>query len=290
MDDTVRRHKYELGEDEMPTRWYNLVPDLPSPPPPALHPGTLQPAGPDREPAESGELDELQTLRVERLVDDKRTGRLFAAGVDVPTTAPELFIPAGSAPEGNKDGEVMLVVLPLLKPALVACVDAAQQAGAEDNYPPCNVERLSEDLRANEDDAGLPETRMPDPGFTPYAHDWASGDSLADVLDDDEMTGGDFVRNVKQLIDLLRQIADAKRATPAQIALAWLLAQKPWIVPIPGTTKLHRLDENSSADVSGLLGFLREFCKFEHLVFHTTFNTNFVQARLIHTGEYGDGD
>ena len=47
MDETVRRHKYELGEDEMPTRWYNLVPDLPSPPPPALHPGTLQPAGPE---------------------------------------------------------------------------------------------------------------------------------------------------------------------------------------------------------------------------------------------------
>ena len=47
MDNTVRRHKYELGEDEMPTRWYNIVPDLPSPPPPALHPGTLQPAGPE---------------------------------------------------------------------------------------------------------------------------------------------------------------------------------------------------------------------------------------------------
>ncbi|CAB4852335.1 unannotated protein [freshwater metagenome] len=47
MDETVRRHKYELSEDEMPTRWYNIVPDLPSPPPPALHPGTLQPAGPE---------------------------------------------------------------------------------------------------------------------------------------------------------------------------------------------------------------------------------------------------
>ncbi|MDT4953738.1 MAG: hypothetical protein QOJ02_1876 [Acidobacteriota bacterium] len=46
------------------------------------------------------------------------------------------------------------------------------------------------------------------------------------------------------LIDLLGQIAQRKKATPAQIALAWLLAQKPWIVPIPGTTKLHRLDEN----------------------------------------------
>jgi aryl-alcohol dehydrogenase-like predicted oxidoreductase len=49
------------------------------------------------------------------------------------------------------------------------------------------------------------------------------------------------------LVDLLGQIADWKKATPAQIALAWLLAQKPWIVPIPGTTKLHRLEENLGA-------------------------------------------
>lgn len=49
------------------------------------------------------------------------------------------------------------------------------------------------------------------------------------------------------LIDLLDSIAERKRATPAQIALAWLLAQKPWIVPIPGTTKLNRLEENIAA-------------------------------------------
>ena len=49
------------------------------------------------------------------------------------------------------------------------------------------------------------------------------------------------------LVDLLKRIADRKNATPAQIAIAWLLAQKPWIVPIPGTTKLHRLDENLGA-------------------------------------------
>jgi len=49
------------------------------------------------------------------------------------------------------------------------------------------------------------------------------------------------------LVDLLKSIAGRKHATPAQIALAWLLAQKPWIVPIPGTTKLHRLEENTSA-------------------------------------------
>jgi aryl-alcohol dehydrogenase-like predicted oxidoreductase len=49
------------------------------------------------------------------------------------------------------------------------------------------------------------------------------------------------------LVDLLRTIADRKKATPARIALAWLLAQKPWIVPIPGTTKLSRLEENIGA-------------------------------------------
>ena len=49
------------------------------------------------------------------------------------------------------------------------------------------------------------------------------------------------------LVDLLGSIARRKNATPAQIALAWLLAQKPWIVPIPGTTKLHRLEENVAA-------------------------------------------
>ncbi|MET4170195.1 aryl-alcohol dehydrogenase-like predicted oxidoreductase [Bradyrhizobium sp. LA6.1] len=66
------------------------------------------------------------------------------------------------------------------------------------------------------------------------------------------------------LVDLLGEIAAMKKATPAQIALAWLLAQKPWIVPIPGTTKLHRLEENlgaaavtlSDADLTAIAGAL----------------------------------
>ena len=48
-------------------------------------------------------------------------------------------------------------------------------------------------------------------------------------------------------MDLVGRFAQQKKVTPAQIALAWLLAQKPWIVPIPGTTKLHRLEENLGA-------------------------------------------
>jgi aryl-alcohol dehydrogenase-like predicted oxidoreductase len=75
---------------------------------------------------------------------------------------------------------------------------------------------------------------------------------------DTALTEGDFrkilprftpeaMEKNQALVDLLKRIADEKKATPAQIALAWLLAQKPWIVPIPGTTKLHRLEENLAA-------------------------------------------
>jgi len=61
------------------------------------------------------------------------------------------------------------------------------------------------------------------------------------------------------LVDLVRGVAARKGATPGQIAIAWLLAQKPWIVPIPGTTKLHRLDENLGALAVDLtIGDLRE--------------------------------
>jgi len=63
----------------------------------------------------------------------------------------------------------------------------------------------------------------------------------------------------RALVNLLTRVAEQKKATPAQIALAWLLAQEPWIVPIPGTTKLHRLDENlAAADVELTSDDLRE--------------------------------
>jgi aryl-alcohol dehydrogenase-like predicted oxidoreductase len=58
----------------------------------------------------------------------------------------------------------------------------------------------------------------------------------------------DTIRDNQAVVDLLARIGTVKNATPAQIALAWLLAQKPWIVPIPGTTKLGRLDENIGAE------------------------------------------
>jgi ATP-dependent RNA helicase HelY len=69
------------------------------------------------------------------------------------------------------------------------------------------LERIGRDLQAAERAADLPETRLPDPTFAGLAHAWASGTDLATVLDDEDLSGGDFVRNVRQLIDLLRQLA-----------------------------------------------------------------------------------
>ncbi len=71
-----------------------------------------------------------------------------------------------------------------------------------------DVERLAAGLQAEELAAGLPPTRSPDPGFAAIAGRWASGEDLAPLLGDGELSGGDFVRNVKQLVDLLRQLGE----------------------------------------------------------------------------------
>jgi ATP-dependent RNA helicase HelY len=71
------------------------------------------------------------------------------------------------------------------------------------------IVELVNELNSDEHEAGLPFTRPPDPGFIGLAHAWAAGQDLDEVLADDDLSGGDFVRNVKQLVDLLRQVADA---------------------------------------------------------------------------------
>jgi ATP-dependent RNA helicase HelY len=71
------------------------------------------------------------------------------------------------------------------------------------------IDRLAIELNEDERRQRLPPTRRPDPGFLPLAHAWAAGDRLDHVLEDEDLSGGDFVRNAKQLLDLLRQVADA---------------------------------------------------------------------------------
>ncbi|MCU1314869.1 MAG: aldo/keto reductase [Candidatus Acidoferrum typicum] len=94
-------------------------------------------------------------------------------------------------------------------------------------------------------------------GFVPFSP-LGKGFLTGKISEDTKFDKSDF-RNIvprftpenrkanQTLVDLLGRFAQQKKATPAQIALAWLLAQKPWIVPIPGTTKLHRLEENIGA-------------------------------------------
>jgi aryl-alcohol dehydrogenase-like predicted oxidoreductase len=94
-------------------------------------------------------------------------------------------------------------------------------------------------------------------GFVPYSP-LGKGFLTGAMNQDTKLQNTDFrstlprftpeaMKNNQALVDLLTTIARRKNATPAQIALAWLLAQKPWIVPIPGTTKLNRLEENLAA-------------------------------------------
>jgi ATP-dependent RNA helicase HelY len=73
------------------------------------------------------------------------------------------------------------------------------------------IQRLARDLRADEARLHLPLTREPDPGFFAAAHAWCAGQPFDDVLAEEELSGGDFVRNTKQLLDLLRQVGDAAR-------------------------------------------------------------------------------
>lgn len=87
----------------------------------------------------------------------------------------------------------------------------------------------------------------------------------------------------KTLLDLLQQFAERKNATPAQIALAWVLAQKPWIVPIPGTTKLHRLQENVGA---ANIVFTHEELKQIEIA---SANINIVGTRYTETMEKSTG-
>jgi aryl-alcohol dehydrogenase-like predicted oxidoreductase len=94
-------------------------------------------------------------------------------------------------------------------------------------------------------------------GFVPYSP-LGKGFLTGAITKNAELGEGDFRKNIPRFqpeameknqafVDLLKRVADEKGKTPAQIALAWLIAQRPYIVPIPGTTKLHRLEENIAA-------------------------------------------
>ncbi len=120
------------------------------------------------------------------------------------------------------------------------------------------------------EDAILPTLEELEIGFVPFSP-LGKGFLTGEIDETTTFESGDFRNTVprftdtearranRAFVDLLTRIAERKNATPAQIALAWLLAQRPWIVPIPGTTKLHSLDENiAAADIELTPDDLRE--------------------------------
>jgi aryl-alcohol dehydrogenase-like predicted oxidoreductase len=114
---------------------------------------------------------------------------------------------------------------------------------------PCGGEALKRKLLPTLEELGI--------GFVPYSPlgkgfltgkiDESTAFDSSDIRNSIPRFNPDARRTNQALVDLLGRIAERKRATPAQIALAWLLAQRPWIVPIPGTRRLERLDENNGA-------------------------------------------
>ncbi len=119
------------------------------------------------------------------------------------------------------------------------------------------------------EDAILPTLEELGIGFVPFSP-LGKGFLTGTIDPSTSFAGNDFRNTVPRFdvasreaneafVELLRRIAERHDATPAQVALAWLLAQKPWIVPIPGTTKLHRLEENiAAADLELSADDLRE--------------------------------
>ena len=107
------------------------------------------------------------------------------------------------------------------------------------------------------EDAILPTLEELGIGFVPFSP-LGKGFLTGKIDESTSFDDGDFRNSVprfdadarqanRTFVELIERVAERKGATPAQIALAWILAQKPWMVPIPGTTKLHRLDENLGA-------------------------------------------
>ncbi len=108
------------------------------------------------------------------------------------------------------------------------------------------------------EDAIIPTLEELGIGFVPFSP-LGKGFLTGKIDEKTEFESGDFRNTIPRftdpdarrtnlaIVELVKTVAERRHATPAQVALAWVLAQKPWIVPIPGTTKLHRLDENIAA-------------------------------------------
>jgi aryl-alcohol dehydrogenase-like predicted oxidoreductase len=158
---------------------------------------------------------------------------------------------AGAVKQLIKAGKVRYFGLSEAAPATIRKAHAVQPVAAVQNEYSLWFREVEAELLPTLEELGI--------GFVPYSplgRGFLTGSMKADTT----FEAGDFRNNLPRfkpaamaanqaLIDVLGALATRLEATPAQLALAWLLAQKPWIVPIPGTTKLHRLEENLRGSV-----------------------------------------
>jgi aryl-alcohol dehydrogenase-like predicted oxidoreductase len=153
---------------------------------------------------------------------------------------------AGAVKELIRAGKVKHFGLSEAAPATIRRAHAVQPVTAVQNEYSLWYREVEAEL--------LPTLEELDIGFVPYSP-LGRGFLTGALTANTKFESGDFRNNLprfspealkanQSLVDLLMALAAKMGATPAQLALAWLLAQKPWIVPIPGTTKLHRLEEN----------------------------------------------
>jgi aryl-alcohol dehydrogenase-like predicted oxidoreductase len=168
---------------------------------------------------------------------------------------------AGTVKELIGAGKVKHFGLSEAAPATIRRAHAVQPVTAVQNEYSLWFREVEDELLPMLEELGI--------GFVPYSplgRGFLTGVMTANT----KFESGDFRNNLPRfspealkanqaLVDLLAALAARHRATPAQLALAWLLAQRPWIVPIPGTTKLHRLEENlGGASIELTLGDLRD--------------------------------
>jgi aryl-alcohol dehydrogenase-like predicted oxidoreductase len=168
---------------------------------------------------------------------------------------------AGAVKEMIRAGKVKHFGLSEAAPATIRRAHAVQPVTAVQNEYSLWFREVEDEMLPTLEELGI--------GFVPYiplGRGFLTGAMTANT----KFESGDFRNNLPRfapealranqaLVDLLAALAARHAATPAQLALAWLLAQKPWIVPIPGTTKLHRLEENlGGASIELTLGDLRD--------------------------------
>jgi len=156
---------------------------------------------------------------------------------------------AGTVRDLISEGKVLHFGMSEAAPATIRKAHAVQQVAAVQSEFSLWHRDPEQELLPTLEELGI--------GFVPFSP-LGAGFLTGQIGRDTQFASGDYRNNVPRfqpevreanlaLVDLITRIASVKNATPAQISLAWLLARKPWIVPIPGTTKRHRLDENLGA-------------------------------------------